>query len=387
MGLAYLARCLVRRLVGLAARSGWIARQRPFQTSMERGATDMKIALDTHPIYTGRGGVARYVRGLRQGLAAAGADLEVVPLAWEVENLGYAQPARALRTLAREWGWAKWVAPRRLRGVEVLHHTALPLIPFVPAARHVVTLHDLAVLRHPERFRPWQRRADLRRLRRVTEADRVICVSRFTADEAMRELGLSAARVEVIPHGGLLAGVPERVPPMDVLEDFFLFVGSLEPGKNLALLREIYLSATAPLPPLLIVGARWEGVAHEGAPPPGWRFLGPVDDACLHGLYRRARGLLFPSCYEGFGLPLVEAMQLGCPVLCGPVASLPEVGGDAVAYTELNPGDFGRAMRRLLVDSDWRDQLKAAGTERGSRFSWERCARETAAVYAAAIRR
>lgn len=345
----------------------------------------MRIALDSNPIYTGRGGVARYVRGLWQGLA--GQDgVEVHRLAWEVENLDYAQPARALRTLAREWGWAKWVAPRRLDGAELLHHTALPVIPFVPSVRHVVTLHDLAVVRHPERFRLWQRRADLRRLRRVARADRIVCVSRFTADEALRELGLPASRVEVVHHGGVLAGVPDVAPPAGLPEDFFLFVGSLEPGKNLALLREIYLAAGEPLPPLLIVGARWEGVAHEGAPPPGWRFLGAVDDACLHALYRRARALLFPSRYEGFGLPLVEAMQLGCPVLCGPVASLPEVGGDAVGYADLNPRDFGRAMRRLQTDAVWRGELAAAGLERGRTFSWERCARETAAVYAEALR-
>ncbi|MBI2516063.1 MAG: glycosyltransferase family 4 protein [Opitutae bacterium] len=345
----------------------------------------MKIALDTNPLYTGRGGVARYVQGLLQGLAGPGGGLEVSRLAWEVENLGYAQPARALRTLAREWGWAKWVAPRRLGGVQVLHHTALPVIPFVKPVRHVVTLHDLAVVRHPERFRPWQRQSGLRRLRRVVRADRVICVSRFTADEAMRGLGLPAARLEVIHHGGLLAGVPSVEPLADLPEDYFLFVGSLEPGKNLALLRDIYRAATEPLPPLVVAGARWEGVAHEGAPPSGWYFLGAVDDARLHGLYRRARALLFPSRYEGFGLPLVEAMQLGCPVLCGPVASLPEVGGDAVAYAELNPDAYGRAMRRLVTDTAWREQLTVAGRERGGQFSWERCGRETAMVYAALV--
>ena len=346
----------------------------------------MKVQIDTTPLYTSRAGVARYVRGLLHGLSrVTPAGVQVEELGWPVENLGYAQPARALITLAREWGWAKLVAPMRARHADVLHHTALPTISFLRRPRHVVTLHDLALLRDPRRFRPWQRRSGLRRLHRVAQADRVVCVSRFTADEAIALLGLPARRLEVVHEGGWLPSTaPDSADLLPVLPDeFFLFVGSLEPGKNLALLREIYLSPTqSPLPPLLIVGTRWAGVPHEGSAPSAWRFLGHVSDSILAQLYRAARALLFPSRYEGFGLPIVEAMACGCPVVCGRVASLPEIGGEAVCYAGLTPNEFGTAMRRLLKESSLVAQLRAAGEERARAFSWEKCARETLAIYA-----
>ncbi|HUR57471.1 MAG TPA: glycosyltransferase family 1 protein [Opitutaceae bacterium] len=355
----------------------------------------MKVAFETTPLFTGRAGVARYVRGLLAALKSEPPDaVEILELGWAVENFSYRQPARALKTLAREWGWAPFVAPRRARGVELVHHTALPIMPFFPGSRHVVTLHDLAVVRYPERFRTWQRTAGQRRLRRIVAADHIIAVSQFTADEAMNVLGLPAHRISVVYEGGGLpptspvngAEAPVANAPASeagMPADFFLFVGSLEPGKNLALLREIYEQAgSSSLPPLVVVGARWPGVAREGAPPAHWRFLGHVSDAQLARLYGSARALLFPSRYEGFGLPVVEAMAHGCPVICGPVASLPEVGGDAVCYAPLTGAGFGAAMRRVLDDEGWVAQLRAAGCRQASRFSWERCARETLAVYA-----
>lgn len=344
----------------------------------------MKALIETTPLYTTQGGVARYVRGLLHGLQAVcgPGDLAWRELGWPVKNFGYRQPARALRTLVREGWWANFPAARAARGADLMHHTALPIIPFVRGPRHVVTLHDLALLRHPERYRPWQRAAGLRRLHRVAAADRVIAVSRFTADEAIALLGLPAAKLVVVYEGGLLEPAVAPGPlPAGVPDDFFLFVGALEPGKNLALLRAIYASASAPLPPLVIAGARWEGVPHEGPPPAGWHFLGHVADPELWALYDRARAMLFPSRYEGFGLPVLEAMGRGCPVLCGPLPSLREIGGDAIATAALTVDEFGVAMRRLTIDEAWRAQLANAGRKRATDFSWTRCARETLAVY------
>jgi alpha-1,3-rhamnosyl/mannosyltransferase len=350
----------------------------------------MKVLVETSPLYTTRAGVARYVQGLLYGLRLTGRESpEIAELGWPVENLAYGQPARAIKTLTREWGWAKVVAPRRARMADVLHHTALPMIPFVRPTRHVVTLHDLALLRHPERFRRWQRSSGLRRLGRVKKADRIICVSQFTANEAMALLDLPATKIDVVHEGGWLpattsedAGTLPQLPA-----EYFLFVGSLEPGKNLALLREIYVSADRPLPPLIVVGMRWPGVASEGPPPANWQFFGHVSDLHLAALYRGARALLFPSRYEGFGLPVLEAMTHGCPVLCAPVASLPEVGGDAAAYANLTVEEFGAAVRRLATDSAWAEELRAAGLEQAAKFSWEKCATETRAVYLDAVKR
>jgi|UniRef100_UPI00404B7299 glycosyltransferase involved in cell wall biosynthesis len=344
----------------------------------------MRIALDTNALYTTRAGVARYVRGLLTGLKELNpADIIIDELAWPVENFSYAQPQRMLKTVWRELVWARWTARKRLRNTnaDLLHSTALSLVS-APPVREVVTLHDLALLRHPQRFRKWQRRSGLKRLQHVAKADHVIAVSRFTADEAMALLEIPARQITVVHHGVNLAKT-ERVPA-DLLPEFYLFVGSLEPGKNLDLLRQVWIAAKArgdSLPPLIVVGARWAGVATEGEPLSDWHYLGHQSDEILLALYRRARALLFPSLYEGFGLPVLEAMAAGCPVICGRVASLPEVGSDAVIYAELTEPGFYRAMQQLRIDDALAAQMRVAGLCRSTDFSWQQCARETIAVY------
>ncbi len=351
----------------------------------------MRVALDTNAVYMTRAGVARYVRGLQQGfrqLAAPG--LELIELAWRVENFEYRQPQRAMRTFFRELIWAPFIAPAILakQQADLLHSTLGVFVIPPKGIKHVATLHDLAVLREPKRFRAWQRRATLKRLRRLSLADRIICDSQFTAAEARELLGSSQNRLEVVYCGCDFArdGPPaiEAAPVTATPADFFLFVGSLEPGKNLALLKEVYALAAkqaVKLPPLVIVGARWEGVPNEGAPPFDWLYLGRQSDNVLVYLYRRALALLFPSKYEGFGFPVVEAMALGCPVICSRVASLPEVGGDAALYAELDPAAYLQAIQRLLREHSLRQELIERGHEQAQNFSWKKCAEETLAVY------
>lgn len=207
-------------------------------------------------------------------------------------------------------------------------------------------------------------------------ADRVICISRFTADEAMQLLAIPAGKLEVVHLAPTLAAQEEPVPGLP--DEFYLFVGSLEPGKNLAFLNALWREAGDALPPLVIVGARWAGVAGEGAPPANWIYLGHQSDAALLGLYRRAQALLFPSLYEGFGLPVLEAMAAGCPVIGARRASVPEVAGDAACLVELATGRWREAMAGVTREADaWREKGRARARE----FSWEKCARETVAVY------
>src|SRR3974390_3251374 len=139
------------------------------------------IGIDTNGLYTTQAGVARYIRGLLNGLKRVAApDVEVQPVAWEVENFLYRQPERALKTVYRELIWARFNAPLRLQKhiVALLHSTAGPFISRPRGVREVVTLHDLAVLRNPKRFRSWQAASARRRLRKVREAEQVICISR-----------------------------------------------------------------------------------------------------------------------------------------------------------------------------------------------------------------
>lgn len=325
----------------------------------------------------------------------AAADVELQPVAWGVENFLYRQPQRAFKTLYRELIWARFNAPRHLRkhNVALLHSTAGPLISRPRGVGEVVTLHDLAVLRHPERFRSWQRASGRRRLGKVRRADKVICISRFTADEAMALLNLPASKFVVV-HSGCEFHPSEPAPPeaesdFTLPNEYFLFVGSLEPGKNLALLKEVYALAESRgllLPPLLIVGARWEGVGHEGPPPKDWHYLGRLPDEVLVYLYRHATGLVFPSKYEGFGFPVAEAMSLGCPVICSPVASLPEVGGAAALFTDMMPDAYLNAMRQVSREAGLRKELIEKGLAQGAKFSWNKCAREVLEVYRATLR-
>jgi glycosyltransferase involved in cell wall biosynthesis len=351
----------------------------------------IRVGIDTNALYVTQAGTARYIHGLIKGLnQIAAPDVEVFPIAWQVENLQYRQPQRALKTFYRELIWARFNAPRLVEKnhIQLLHAAAGPLIHPPRGIKEVATLLDLAILRHPERFRPWHRASARRRLQNLHRADRIICISRFTADEAMALLDLPAAKLAVIHCGSDFhpdePPPPEAKPSFDVPAGFFLFVGSLEPGKNLALLKEVYALAEAEkraLPPLLIVGARWEGVGNEGAPPKDWHYLGHLPDAVLVYLYRRALALLFPSKYEGFGLPVTEAMALGCPVICSPVASLPEVGGDAAMFTDMTPADYLKAMQRLSHETGLRDELIGKGLVQAAKFSWKKCAGDVLDVY------
>jgi glycosyltransferase involved in cell wall biosynthesis len=352
----------------------------------------MRIALDTSPLYVTQSGVARYIRGLLRGFQQVAApDVEIFPLAWEVESFSYRQPQRALKTFYREFIWSRFSAPRQLRnnGIQVFHGT-----PFVHTPREIkkiITMHDLAVFRFPQRFRRWQRYASRRYWLNLNRTDHIICISQFTADEAMSLLKLPAARITVIYNGSDFhpdETPSEMKPGFNVPSEFFLFVGSLEPGKNLALLKEVYRLAESQkqtLPPLMIVGARWKGVAHEGKPPQNWYYLGRQPDDVLVYLYHRALALIFPSKYEGFGLPVAEAMALGCPVICSPIASLPEVGGDAAMLTDMTPLAYLKATERISREAGLRDELIAKGRTQAAKFSWKKCAGEVLEVYRSAL--
>ena len=348
----------------------------------------MTVCVDSNALYTSRAGIARYVSGLLDGLARVD-GLSFRTLAWRVENFGFRQPGRALRTFYRECIWARLVAPREITdsGSKVFHSTSLPLVRPPRNMPHVVTLHDLAAITCPKRFRSWQAVSGVRRLRQLHSADKIICISEFTAREAMRLLQIPASKLEVIHNGSGIVGSdspPEMPPEISVPSEFFLFVGSLEPGKNLALLRQSYLLAEQSgrsLPPLMVVGSRWPGTVGEGKPPAGWHYLGHQPDETLVFLYRRALGLLFPSKYEGFGLPIVEAMACGCPVICSRVTSLPEVGGEAALYAEQTPTAYLEAMIHLQTGAGVREDLIERGQKQAAFFSWERCALATADVY------
>jgi glycosyltransferase involved in cell wall biosynthesis len=245
-------------------------------------------------------------------------------------------------------------------------HSSVPL---------VVTVHDLAVLRHPETFNRWTRTYSRRALPRVARAaTRLIAVSEFTKRELLELLDVPEEKVRVIPNA---VGEPFTAEGEAAEGDYVLAVSTLEPRKNLSRLVEGHERARLNGLPLLVAGAAgWGDVRVDGS---GVRWLGEVGDEELARLYRGARCVAYVSLYEGFGLPVLEAMACGTPVVAARTAALEEVAGDAAVLVDpLDPDAIAAGLNEAI---DRREDLRERGLERARAFDWSDVARETVAVY------
>ena len=295
-------------------------------------------------------------------------------------------------------------ALRRLR-IDVFHgmdHVGIPLVG--RTGKYVVTIYDVIPLILPETFTPRHRtivRFALARIRR--EAERVIVPSHATKRDVVRHVGLPEDRVVVTPGGcesrfrpvhseGALRRVAARY---GLPSRYVLAVGTLEPRKNLTALLEAFARlrrgrALDPRLRVVLAGARgWldepifrtvRALGLERAV----HFPGFIDDDDLPAVYSGAALFVFPSLYEGFGLPPLEAMACGVPVVTSNVSSMPEVAGDAAVLVDPRDVDgLASAIARVLGDAALRASLRAAGIARARQFSWETTARRTLDAYAA----
>ncbi len=271
-------------------------------------------------------------------------------------------------------------------------HYDAPLVAL--PARSVVTVHDLIHFKVVEAF-PWWRRlaADVLLRRGVASAAEVITVSESTRQDLAERLPAFAEKINVVPNGVSalfekpIGGSPSEYSPIE--GPYLLCVGNRKPHKNLIVAIEVLavLRDEAPELRLVLVGdvfRGWDGVLRR-ADDLGVRDrlveVSKVSDAVLQSLYAGCEVLLFPSLYEGFGLPVLEAMASGAPVIASNSSSLPEVVGDAGLLVDpRDPYDMARGVLQLRRDSALRNELVRRGRERAARFSWEQTGLETADI-------
>ncbi|MCU1616102.1 MAG: hypothetical protein JWO98_3642 [Frankiales bacterium] len=370
-----------------------------------------RVLLDATAVPENRGGVGRYVDQLIPALDAVDADLVVVCQQRDTEYYGklapsadvVAAPAAVERRAAR-LVWEQSGLPRLAEhvGAEVLHcpHYTMPLRTRVPV---VTTLHDATFFTHPDVHQPVKRaffrgwtRASLRR------AARCVVPSYATLDELTRVTTGVRGQVDVAHHGadpatfhlpdlGHVAAVREHLGLRS--ERYVAFLGTIEPRKNVPFLIEGWRRAVSSLeepPALVIAGGRgWDTRIDEAlaSVPDHLEVLMPgyLPLELLAGFLGGAEVVAYPSMGEGFGLPVLEAMACGAPVLTTTSLALPEVGGDAVAYADPTAAGIAATLRSLLADGRRRSELSSAALTRAGSFTWGACAEQHLRTYARAV--
>ena len=350
------------------------------------------------------GGIGRYVGALARHLdaeaAAGGGAVRWLVARHPPEAVAAAGlPPERTRVLA--WpgrlatrAWVELRHPRlpaRLTGELDLVHATSAAVPPARGLPLVATVHDVAFRHFPAAYPASGRRFHERATRiAVAEAARVLVPSAATARDLADLYGLEPERVTVTPLGADPPAEPDPEPARRLLDrlgvdgPFLLAVGTLEPRKNLPRLVAAFAEAAAELPEhhLVVVGPAGWGAALAGITAPRVVLAGSVEDAVLQGLYAAADGLANPSLYEGFGLPVLEAMARGLPVLTSDRSSLPEVAGGAALLVD--PTDvpaIAKGLVELVSDRALRERLATDGRSRAATFTWRAAAAATWAAY------
>lgn len=372
----------------------------------------MRIGIDVSMTADAKTGLPSYTRSLVEALARIDARNEywLYPVTWHSLPPNWRQAvqpeARNFRTVVGRW-------PARLLRWQWLHGDRRRLLgpapdvyfsPFHNAPdrwfpRLVCVFHDVAFRVHPEFSTEANRIYCEQQFDRAARlADRIVTVSHFSKAEIVRHMGMAAGRIDVVheaadPMFRRVPGVvvPDRFRAQLGDAPFVLYVGSVEPRKNLATLIEAFaaMAQRSRHPARLAIagGSGWKNSAIYAAVErhrlqDRVHFLGFVTDAELLELYNTCALFCYPSLYEGFGLPVIEAMSCGAPVITSRVASLPEVGGDAVRYVD-DPHDVAAlavALQQVLEDKQLQERLRADGLRQAATFSWDKAAQQTLAI-------
>ena len=364
----------------------------------------MRILLDYRPALRHRTGVGEYVHELATALAAAPAPdengtlfsaswsdrLTTAPSGWH--RCDRRIPVRWLNYAWHRWTWppVEWLTGQAFDVVHAAHPIRIPS----RTAASVVTVHDLDFLQHPERTRAEIRR-DYPTLapHHIRHADAVVAVSAHTAGEIERLCGRPASEITIAPLGRP-RWERRRVDPTDGV---LLFLGTLEPRKNVGALLDAYARllatapATLPVPRLVLAGGHGAGAEALIARAQAAEFRGQVEvtgyiaPEAREALYNRALMVVMPSHTEGFGLPALEAMTVGVPVVAANRGALPEVLGDAgILYDPTTPDALTHALQNVLAQPDLRTRMRDAGWQRAEAFSWAHTAARTREAWARA---
>lgn len=364
-------------------------------------ALDARTATDHFP------GIGRYVSNLARALPAQlAADEQLILLCDPSRPSRWQLPAPSAQVRWVETAVSpfstnqQWQIPRLLREIRVdLYHSPYYLMPYRPGVPTLLTFYDLIPQRFPHYVSPRARLLTnlLTRLA-LRAAGHVVAISEATRQDMLAFYHTAPEKVTAVP----LAADPhfQPQPPAEIERiraqynlppAYVLYLGINKPHKNLVNLVLAWEKIVAELayPPQLVIAGAWDARYPEARETAVRRnltanitFLGPVAEGDLPGLYSGARLFVFPSQYEGFGLPVIEAMACGTAVACADASSLPEVGGDAAAYFDpTKPEEITAVLHHLLTDESARQRRQTLGLKRAGAFSWEKTAVATLTLY------
>ncbi|MGH9594668.1 MAG: glycosyltransferase family 4 protein [Bryobacteraceae bacterium] len=349
------------------------------------------IALDATPLALSSGGVSRYTQELARALA------ENYPYEqyWLLSDQVFRMPEPAIGNLHQGGGprspierkWWTWGLNREMdrRGVQLFHGTDFS-VPYLPQRPSVMTLHDLSPWLDPE-WQPGSHRVRHRtpRMLRLGLASMVITPSESVRRAAIDRFKIAPDRIVTVPLAASEHFRPVATPPSET--PYFLFVGTLEPRKNISRLIAAWREVRRANNVDLVLAGRTRADFSSPVGEPGLRLLGEVPDQDLPALYSGALACVYPSLYEGFGLPALEAMQCGALVIASRDPAIMEVtGGLAIHVDAENSHALAEAMEAIARSSDKFAGLRERALDRASSFSWRNTARLTREVYDAATR-
>jgi|SRR5579863_5752596 len=354
----------------------------------------MHIALDATPLTVPSGGVRRYTEELSRALAENFPTDEF----WLVSDQAFNLPNGRLPNLKsgrcpgnllqrRWWLWGLQRETSRL-AINVFHGTDFS-VPYLPVCASVMTLHDLS----PWMDRGWHSESDRVRKRtpillRLGLATMVITPSEAVRKQAIESFRLLPDRVISVPLAAAATFRPPGCAPPSAEPPYLLYVGTIEPRKNIPTLLEVWRELRREYPIDLVLAGRRRADSAEIAPEPGLHLLGLTNEEDLPRLFAGALAFVYPSYYEGFGLPVLEAMQCGAAVIASRDPAIVEVAGDgAILLDARDRRAWVETLRAVASQPRRLDELRARGLQRSAHFTWSKTAKLTKEVYENALQR